>query len=471
MLHYYLNNFEKRSQLSLALFYGIVGISTVCAVIAPSLFRASHYWHPDFLIGCLLYTAVILVSVYLAGMIEIEERPRTARTLVRMMMAWMLSIAGLSILSLLTPFRVPAVKTFVVVTIVMISGGGLKILIERRHRRRASLNPGRRFAWIGSQDSLEEFLDILDEGKPSSHVCAGFIGPESPTKAARPAIPCVAPNMKTEYSQAIKAFLEREHLDLLIHGDNIPLEDTVALTVLRNVSLELRILDALSYFEELTGRTPNALGSSGVFFRLLIEGKVRRPLFFRTKRLIDVFLSATGLLLASPLMLGMAVLIRTTSPGPALFRQRRVGYLGNEFELYKFRTMDQDAERGGPQWAKANDPRTTPLGRLFRALHLDELPQLFNVLVGTMSLIGPRPIRMVFLEQLAEKHPSYFLRQVVKPGITGWAQVRDLSPRSGEGWGRKIEYDLFYVRNQSLLLDFLILIKTVQKLLIRHAKE
>jgi Undecaprenyl-phosphate glucose phosphotransferase len=176
------------------------------------------------------------------------------------------------------------------------------------------------------------------------------------------------------------------------------------------------------------------------------------------KRIFDVLFSALALILAAPLMLILALLVKLTSRGPILYRQERMGIDGHTFQMLKFRTMKIDAEAQGAQFASADDPRRTPLGTIFRKLSLDELPQFWNVLVGDMSLVGPRPERPVFIEEFKKQIPRYHLRHMVKSGITGWAQVNGL--RGQTSIQKRIEMDLYYIENWSLLLDLKILART-----------
>ena len=186
------------------------------------------------------------------------------------------------------------------------------------------------------------------------------------------------------------------------------------------------------------------------------------------KRLLDFVLAALGLLLIWPLLAVLAVLVRWTSSGPALFTQERVGAEGKPFTLYKFRSMFSDAEsRTGPVWASQDDPRITRLGKFLRRTRLDELPQLFNVLVGDMSLVGPRPERPVFVNDLARQIPYFHLRHVVKPGVTGWAQINYPYGNSVADALQKLQYDLFYIKNQSLLFDLSILFTTIKIVVLR----
>jgi Undecaprenyl-phosphate glucose phosphotransferase len=179
------------------------------------------------------------------------------------------------------------------------------------------------------------------------------------------------------------------------------------------------------------------------------------------KRAFDLALAAPGLVVLSPLMLAIALWVKLDSPGPVLYSQERVGLNGRRFRMLKFRTMRVDAEARGPGWTTAGDPRRTRGGRILRRFSLDELPQLWNVVVGDMSLVGPRPERPVYVEQFREKIPRYMLRHHVKSGITGWAQVNGL--RGDTPLERRITYDLHYIRNWSLGLDVRILLLTLAR--------
>jgi exopolysaccharide biosynthesis polyprenyl glycosylphosphotransferase len=174
-----------------------------------------------------------------------------------------------------------------------------------------------------------------------------------------------------------------------------------------------------------------------------------------------------GLILAAPLMALTAICVKLDSSGPIFFQQERVGKGGKVFVLYKFRSMRADAEQmTGPVWASEDDPRVTRVGRVLRKIRLDETPQMFNVLFGNMSFIGPRPERLVFVNQLKEQIPFYALRFSVKPGITGWAQVKYQYGSTVEDAMEKLQYDLYYVKNMSIFLDLLILLNSLQVVLL-----
>ena len=188
------------------------------------------------------------------------------------------------------------------------------------------------------------------------------------------------------------------------------------------------------------------------------------------KRIFDVTLSLLFLVLLAPVMLLTAVLIMLDSHGSVLFSQVRTGQAGKRFRVYKFRSMYPNAEEGGPRWAAKNDPRVTRVGKFIRATRLDELPQLINVLKGDMSFIGPRPERPVFNDLLRGKIPFYDLRHAVKPGITGWVQVMHPYAASERDVCEKLQYDLYYIKNYSLLLDVTILFKTLRVVMMAQGR-
>ena len=223
----------------------------------------------------------------------------------------------------------------------------------------------------------------------------------------------------------------------------------------------VEVTDVPGVLERVTGSVPvETLKSSWLIYgKGFSQGRARRAV----KRTFDVVMAMVLLAVASPIMLAAAIAILLESGRPIIFRQERVGLGGRTFSLLKFRSMRADAEKDGvPRWAISEDPRITAVGRLIRRARIDELPQLFNVLRGEMSFVGPRPERPFFVAQLTKQVPFYGARHSVKPGVTGWAQVRYSYGASVEDAVRKLELDLYYVKNHSLLLDLVILVKTVQ---------
>ncbi|MCJ7502626.1 MAG: TIGR03013 family PEP-CTERM/XrtA system glycosyltransferase [Acidobacteriia bacterium] len=227
----------------------------------------------------------------------------------------------------------------------------------------------------------------------------------------------------------------------------------------------IKVEEATALLEKVSGKIEvDELSPSWLIFS---EGFRLNPSFLMARRFISTVVSLAGLLLVLPLLPLMALAVKLTSPGPVLYRQKRVGRYGVLFDCYKFRTMRADAEAdAGPTWAADDDPRITPVGRFLRRTRLDEIPQLWNVLRGDMGFVGPRPERPEFVEWLSREIPYYHLRHIIRPGITGWAQVRYQYGASLEESKEKLRYDLYYIKNISLSLDLLVILRSAKIVLL-----
>ena len=236
----------------------------------------------------------------------------------------------------------------------------------------------------------------------------------------------------------------------------LPIRELVTLRV-----MGLRVDDAPTALASLTGRV--ALRSVKPSWFVFSDGFHRSKWNDLVKRVLDLVGGLVGLVLSFPIMGVVALIIRWDSKGPVIYRQTRVGRASKPFELLKFRSMRVDAESGaGAQWASQNDPRTTRVGRFLRKYRFDELPQFINVIRGEMSFVGPRPERPFFVNELRKKIPYYDERHSVRPGLTGWAQVRYSYGSSVEDAFKKLEYDLFYLQNMSLTFDLAIIFQTIR---------
>ncbi|MDH7500743.1 MAG: exopolysaccharide biosynthesis polyprenyl glycosylphosphotransferase, partial [candidate division NC10 bacterium] len=226
----------------------------------------------------------------------------------------------------------------------------------------------------------------------------------------------------------------------------------------------IEIRDAISFSEEYFKRIP--LRFIDDLWFLISYINIPKIHVQRIKRLMDILISLLALLLSLPLSLLVSALIKIESRGDLFFIQERIGKDGKPFRLIKFRSMVQDAEESsGPVWATMDDPRVTRVGRFLRRWRLDEIPQFINVLRGEMSLVGPRPERREFLDELKAKVPYFMERLSVKPGVTGWAQIESTYASSVEESQIKLEYDLYYIKNVSFLLDLSILLRTLKVIL------
>ena len=246
--------------------------------------------------------------------------------------------------------------------------------------------------------------------------------------------------------------------------DSMPVRELLDLRV-RGVLIE----NSSTLLEKLSGKLAlDGLNPSTLIFTEGFRMSATQQLF---RRLLSLTVSFVALAICLPFLPFVILAVRLSSPGPILFSQVRVGQRGRLFTAYKFRTMRQDAEANGAVWATKDDPRVTPIGKFMRSTRLDEIPQLWNVLRGDMAFVGPRPERPEFVEWLSKEIPYYDLRHMIRPGITGWAQVRYRYGASLEETKRKLEYDLYYVKNQSIGLDLLIMFETIKTIILRRGAQ
>lgn len=265
--------------------------------------------------------------------------------------------------------------------------------------------------------------------------------------------------------QSLLSIVEKHEIDQIVvavrdrRGGGFPVQQLLECRM-----KGIKVIELPTFFEREYRQV--LLDSLNPSWMVLGDGFLQGKIANIAKRLFDLAVSGVLLLLTLPVMLVAALCIYLESGGPVFFRQERVGLGGRNFTLYKFRSMRVDAESGGkPQWAKANDDRTTRVGRFIRKVRIDELPQVINVFKGEMSFVGPRPERPFFVDQLVTQIPFYALRHSAKPGITGWAQVRYPYGASIDDAIEKLQYDLYYVKNHSLFLDIMILLSTVEVVL------
>jgi sugar transferase (PEP-CTERM system associated) len=255
--------------------------------------------------------------------------------------------------------------------------------------------------------------------------------------------------------------IDRVVVEVRDRRGRLPVDELLHLKM-RGVAVE----EATSVYERITGKI--AIANLKPSWMLFGEGFEVSRRILRQKQIVSFSISLLLLILALPLFPFIALFIKLDSRGPLFFRQERVGQNGKIFTLWKFRSMCKDAERDtGPVWAKPEDNRVTRVGRYLRRTRLDELPQLINVLKGDMSLVGPRPERFHFVEELSQKIPFYYLRHSVKPGITGWAQINYRYGSTVEDAIEKLQYDLFYIKNISWALDLSIIVNTIKTVLVR----
>ncbi len=406
-------------------------------------------WLPLLIFAGLVQTAMIAVGVYGSDALR-SMRYATAR----LMVAISLGIIALSVVYFMLPgrtlwrsnlFYAMFIAMALLVFIRILLGGLLGTAVFRR-----------RVLVLGAGDRAER-LRQLGERLEAGFVIVGFIGMSDSAPVIKEAINRNAIHNLTRYvenlgvSEVVLALEERRN--------SLPLKD-----LLRIKTTGVHVNDFSTFMERETGRVDlDTVNPSWLIFSDgFSSGRMISSAF---KRIFDICASLALLLLTAPVIALFAIVVKLDSRGPAFFRQTRVGLYGQNFSLIKLRSMRTDAEKGGAQWAAKDDPRVTRVGKLIRKLRIDELPQAWTVLKGEMSFVGPRPERPEFVSDLEDKLPYYAERHMVKPGITGWAQINYPYGASIEDSRHKLEYDLYYAKNYSPFLDLLILLQTLRVVL------
>lgn len=260
-----------------------------------------------------------------------------------------------------------------------------------------------------------------------------------------------------ENLERLPELIKQKKIDLLVLCR--PIDPKLARLLYQTLFLQVTVAEIGQFFEEITHRVPVSLLSELWFLENLKESQ--KKIYSAARQALDYFFGALAGLICLLVLPVLAPLIYLPDRGPIFYKQRRVGQGGRVFTIYKFRTMRVGAENGQAQFAALNDPRVTPAGRMLRLLRLDELPQAWNLLRGEMSFIGPRPERPEFVEELQAAMPFYNIRHLIKPGLTGWAQINYSYTDSLPGNLIKLQYDLYYIKNRSLFLDLIIILKTI----------
>lgn len=310
---------------------------------------------------------------------------------------------------------------------------------------------------IGTGELARDILREIKERKDISYYIESIVGHEKETDN-----PIVPEGIEVRYgTENLCDFAAKfEATNIIVAMDEkrgrLPYNELLSCKV-----RGFHIIDGESFYERITGKLlVEKINPSWLIFS---DGFVKSNISRLLKRMTGLLLATIMMIVLSPLMLLVAVTVRLESRGPVFFAQERVGEYGKIFTLYKFRSMKAEAEKeSGPVWATEDDPRVTKVGKIIRKLRIDELPQLWNVLKGDMSFVGPRPERPFFVEQLKKSIPYYGERFTVKPGVTGWAQVKYPYGASEEDALEKLKYDLYYIKNMSLVMDLMVILHTIK---------
>ncbi len=318
---------------------------------------------------------------------------------------------------------------------------------------------GERILIVGSGNlAVEVAREVLDRPDAGYRI-VGFVG----TDAELLGKSLVNPRVIAVTSELVEA-VERENIDRLVvamgeRRGHLPTEELLQLSLAGTVSIE----EGAAFYERVTGRVSlNMIRPS----LLIFSGRGRQArISGLTRSAVHRLVALIGAILSLPLVVITALLIKLDSRGPVFYRQERLGKNGHPFTLLKFRSMRVDAEDAGPVWASKGDDRATRVGRIIRTIRIDEIPQFWNIMRGEMNFVGPRPERQHFVAQLAQEIPYYEQRHLIPPGLTGWAQIKYPYGASIEDARQKLQYDLFYIKNQSLILDAIIMFETIKIIL------
>jgi sugar transferase (PEP-CTERM system associated) len=453
----------SRRSLTLIACETILIVAAVC--VGATIRLGGDAWDLLFVNGdikkALLIALVCQVSLYYADLYELRVVADRRELFIGVVQALSATSFLLAALYFWFPALVIGRGVFVASSsLVLVAVAGWRFVFEWLTRRVA---PRERLLLVGTGPAAVSLSKELFQRRQELGVeIVGFVDPD-PARVGAPVInPGVIGTIEDIPSIVRARGVDRVVVSLADARGKLPMDK------LLEMKLDGVTFDHLaSVYEELTGKI--AVENLRPSWLIFSAGFRKSRLVRSGKRLIDIMSSGAGLLLASPIMSAVALAVKLTSPGPIVYRQERVGQQGRVFTVYKFRSMRQDAEAAtGAVWARKNDDRITSIGRFLRRTRLDELPQLWNVLIGDMSLVGPRPERPEFVKQLTQQIPFYGQRHVIRPGLTGWAQVRYTYGSSVEDALEKLQYDLFYIKNLTIPLDLFIIFSTVKTVLLRR---
>ena len=394
-----------------------------------------------------------IAGLYVAGLYDMhigQESLRLFRTYLEGMFANLAVAIGFFYL---IPFFgiAPRTNLFFHFTFFLLLDYGWRLFFFRKIAGRFSRG---RVLFIGPAEEARTAHDLLTKSSLGLDLVAVLPSRGTPDRQ----LPCEW----IDHTQNIASYIQEQRIQTVVLATRLEEQPDLQKALYQTLFTQVVLLDRAELEEATTGRIPLTYVNENWFLHHLRESN--KTWYETVKRLIDIFLAIPFGILTLCLLPLVALTIRLMSPGPIFYSQIRVGQGGKPITIWKFRSMRVDSEKDGPQFTSstATDPRITPVGRIMRQLRIDELPQIWSVFKGDLSLVGPRPERPEFVTPLIERVPYYALRHLARPGLTGWAQVCFLTPTSQlEDNLKKLQYDLFYIKHRSLMLDLAILLKTV----------
>jgi sugar transferase (PEP-CTERM system associated) len=424
----------------------------------------SMMYEYEYLIAMVYFVIIVLFSSHLMEVYDLDKNVRKREILVNMLLASVASFALLSITNYLSSDLMVGrgILLIALLFVVVYQFCWHSIFMSGMHNPRFS----KRVLVLGT-GTLAAKIGEMAESNMRNYTLAGYAlcgNNDLPSDKSESDTPVIPPDMILGTSRDLLATAQQSLVDSIV----VALSEKRGIFPIREV-LDCKlngmyVMDAPTFYEIVNGKL--MLESINPSWFIYSSGFHRTAIFNVGKRIFDMLLSTLGLIITLPFFPIFALAIKLDSPGPVFFSQLRVGRNEKPFMLYKFRTMRQDAEeKTGAVWAEKNDTRITRLGKFFRNSRIDELPQLINVLRGDMSFIGPRPERPEFVEKLKEIIPYYSKRHFIKPGLTGWAQVKYSYGSTIEDAIEKLRYDLYYIKNICPFLDVLIFLETIKVVL------
>ncbi|MEM7226380.1 MAG: TIGR03013 family XrtA/PEP-CTERM system glycosyltransferase [Pseudomonadota bacterium] len=440
-------------EAAILLLSAYIGISLrQAAVSGAEAFASFHFPQP------LLFGVVVLVIMFSLGLYNAQFASRMQDILIRLLVCLFVSFIIFSVTFYVIPL-LEIWRSALGISMALAFAGIFLVRYVFLHIIDISLLR-RRILVIGVGDHAAEIESLQWVSRIQAYDCVGYVE----VQGEEPKVPAdkifSAPN-------SLYDLVERNNVDEIVvapqdRRGRIPMSSLLECRV-----NGVAVSDFVRFCERETGRINlDALHPSWFVYSDTIPGSRLQQ---SIKRLFDVVASVVFLILCMPIFIATAIAIRFDSPGPIFYLQERMGHRGETFRIIKFRSMRIDAENDGvPKWADKNDSRVTPVGAIIRKFRIDEMPQVINVLKGEMSFVGPRPERPYFVTQLAQSIPFYGNRHIVKPGITGWAQLNYSYGASSEDARRKLEYELYYIKHYSLLLDIMIILQTLRVVFWSH---
>ncbi len=411
---------------------------------------ATERWQQHFLPFSIIY-GLWLIIFYIAGLYDLNLARNNIKFIA--LLSRTILIAGFFAIAFFyfIPYFGIAPKTNLFINLILFAGffAFWRQIFNIFAKSRALLN---NVLIIGQDKESKQIAEIIKENPQLGYKIAEMIMPEILKDVL-----------------LFKELLIKNNINtIIIGGPSYHQDENLVQALYQCLPLKINFVDLATFYEEITNKIPISLIGEIWFLENLMESKKR--LYETVKRILDLIMTILLGIIALILSPFIIIAIKLDSKGPALFKQLRIGKNEKPFLALKFRSMFTSAEKSGPQWAKENDPRITKIGRFLRKTRLDELPQLWNILKGEMSFIGPRPERPEFVNELNKQIPYYQIRHLIKPGLSGWAQTNFPYGASIEDALEKLQYELFYLKNRSFVLDLGIALRTIKIIIQREGR-